>query len=259
MEKKDLVDKITKEIVSKLKNQTDEPVASKDTTGSNYTPAQLARYIDHTLLKPDSVQSQFDQLCEEAIKYDFFSVCVNSTWVEYVSKKLRGKRPQVCAVVGFPLGEMDKSSKAFETRQAISNGANEIDMVINIGAIKGGDYKYAEEDIRAVRRATRSNTILKVIIETSYLTEEEKIIACEISKKAGADFVKTSTGFSSGGATVEDIALMRRVVGPDMGVKASGGIRDFNTAVAMLNAGANRLGLGAGVTVIEGGVSKGGY
>ena len=158
---------------------------------------------------------------------------------------------KVCSVIGFPLGEMDTRSKAFEGRNAIANGAHELDMVINIGALKSGNLKLVEEDIRAIRRVCRSTTILKVIIETSLLTEEEKILACEISKKAGADFVKTSTGFTGSGATVEDVALMRRVVGTKMGVKASGGIHDFKTAVAMIQAGATRIGAGGSVAIMK--------
>ncbi|MBN2616500.1 MAG: deoxyribose-phosphate aldolase [Bacteroidales bacterium] len=228
-------------------------------SAGNISPAELAGYIDHTLLKPGATQNQFEQLCDEALQYKFKSVCVNSSWVSFVAKKLRGSSVKVCSVIGFPLGEMVTKSKAFEARSAIEHGAQELDMVMNIGALKSGNLKLVEEDIRAIKRACRSNTILKVIIETSLLTEEEKVLACEISKKAGADFVKTSTGFTGTGATVEDIALMRRVVGPDMGVKASGGIRDYKTAVAMLNAGANRIGAGGSVAIMNGVPSKEDY
>ncbi len=169
----------------------------------------------------------------------------------YVAKKVQGTGVDVCSVIGFPLGAMDTRSKAFEAGKAIEDGANELDMVLNIGALKDGDVKTVEEDIRAVRREAKSKTVLKVIIETCLLTDDEKVLACEIAKRAGADFVKTSTGFSSGGATVEDVALMRRVVGHKMGVKASGGIKDFATASAMIAAGANRIGAGAGVAIIE--------
>lgn len=253
-----MIEKITKEILSKLEKQglaskgTTNEAASKSTTPAGITPQELAGYIDHTLLKPGATQDQFEQVCNEALHYKFKSVCVNSSWVPFVAKKLRGSSVKVCSVIGFPLGEMDTRSKAFEGRNAIANGAHELDMVINIGALKSGNLKMVEEDIRAIRRVCRSNTILKVIIETSLLTEEEKVLACEISKKAGADFVKTSTGFTGSGATVEDVALMRRVVGPKMGVKASGGIRDFKTAVAMIQAGATRIGAGGSVAIMKG-------
>lgn len=256
MDQNELIDKITKEVMDRIKKNLNEESLNKvSNTGSNLgiTPSELARYIDHTLLKPQAVASQFDQLCDEAKKFNFYSVCVNSTWVSYVAKKVRGSNVKVCSVVGFPLGEMDSRSKAFEARNAIDNGANEIDMVISVSALKSGNYKYVEDDIRAVKRACRSNTVLKVILETSLLDDKEKIIACEICKKVEADFVKTSTGFGSAGATVHDIELMRRTVGPDMGVKASGGIRDFKTAIAMIKAGATRIGAGAGVAIVSGG------
>lgn len=254
MDQNELIEKITKEVMARLKGND---VQSSNSNNLGMTASELAGYIDHTLLKPEAVTSQFDKICEEAIKYRFKSVCVNSSWVPYVAKKLRGTGILVCCVIGFPLGEMDTRSKAFEARTAISNGANELDMVINIGALKSRNLKLVEEDIRAIKRACRSNTILKVIIETSLLTEEEKILACEISKKADADFVKTSTGFMGGGATVEDIALMRRVVGPKIGVKASGGVKDFAQAVALIKAGANRIGSGSSVAVITGGTAQG--
>ncbi|MEI7980539.1 MAG: deoxyribose-phosphate aldolase [Bacteroidota bacterium] len=219
----------------------------------------LAGYIDHTLLKPEAVVSQFEQLCNDAVKYKFKSVCVNSSWIPFVTKKLRGTSIKICSVIGFPLGEMDTRSKAFEARNAIGNGAEELDMVINVGALKSGNLKLVEEDIRAIKRACRSTTVLKVILETGLLTDEEKIIACEIARKAGADFVKTSTGFSGSGATVHDVALMRRIVGPHMGVKASGGIRTYNQAMALITAGANRLGCGSSIDVITGAESKGNY
>jgi len=254
MEQKELIDKITKVVMSQIteKMKVQDSHKSENTGKYSINQTQLAGYIDHTLLKPDAIDSQFDQLCAEAVKYRFMSVCVNSSRVAYVTKKLRGSGIKICAVVGFPLGAMDSKSKALETRNAIENGANEIDMVINVGALKSKDLKFVEEDIRAVRRACRQTTVLKVIIETSLLTEEEKILACEISKKADADFVKTSTGFSTAGATVEDVALMRRVVGANIGVKASGGISSYEKAVAMINAGANRLGCGASVAVVTG-------
>ncbi len=219
-------------------------------TNSPITATEMAKYIEHTLLKPDATFDGMDKLCEEAIKYRFKAVCVNSGSVAYVSCKLRGHCVDVCSVVGFPLGAMHTSTKAFEAEKAIEDGAQELDMVLNIGALKSGDLKTVDADIRTVRQVSESPVVLKVIIETSLLTEEEKIRACEIAKKAGADFVKTSTGFSGGGATIEDVVLMRSVVSPTMGVKASGGIKDFATASAMIAAGADRIGAGAGVTII---------
>lgn len=257
MDHNELVEKITREVMARIKESTKGQESSSK--GFGITSQELARFIDHTLLKPEAVASQFDQLCKEALQYNFYSVCVNSGWVNYVAKKLRGTNVKVCSVIGFPLGEMETRSKAFEARNAIDHGAHELDMVLSIGALKSGDFKHVEDDIRAVKRACRSTTVLKVILETSYLNEQEKIIACEICKKAEVDFVKTSTGFSGGGATVPDIELMRRVVGPDMGVKASGGIRDFATAVAMIRAGANRIGAGASVAIVTGGQAAGSY
>jgi len=261
MDQKELIDKITKEVMSRLNEKTIvQDSAKKESNPKSFlSPIELAGYIDHTLLKPESTKAQFDKLCEEALKYKFFSVCVNSSWVPYVTKKLRGTGIKICAVVGFPLGAMDSRSKAFEARNAIDAGANELDMVINVGALKSKDYKFVEEDIRAIKRVCRSNTILKVIIETSLLTDDEKVIACEISKKADADFVKTSTGFMGGGATVADIMLMRRIVGPKIGVKASGGVKDYNQAVALIQAGANRIGCGSSVAVITGAKVEGNY
>ena len=216
------------------------------------TDAEMAQLIDHTLLKPDADRAAMDKLCEEAISHGFKAVCVNSGWVGYVAEKLRGTKIAVCSVIGFPLGAMSSAAKAFEARQAVEDGAQELDMVLNIGALKFGDFKLAEQDIRAVRLEAHPPVVLKVIIETCLLTHEEKIKACQIAQNAGADFVKTSTGFSTGGATPEDITLMRKTVGPKMGVKASGGIKDFETAAAMIAAGANRIGAGAGVAIVNG-------
>jgi deoxyribose-phosphate aldolase len=263
MEKNELIERITKEVMlrldEKLKNQGISDRTQSQPSASGMSQVELAGYIDHTLLKPEAVESQFEKLCDEAVKYKFKSVCVNSSWVPFVAKKLRGTGIIVCSVIGFPLGGMDTRSKAFEARSAIENGATELDMVINVGALKSGNLKLVEEDIRAIKRSCRSTTKLKVILETGLLTEAEKILACEISKKAGADFVKTSTGFSGSGATVQDIALMRRIVGPNMGVKASGGIRNFDQAIALINAGATRLGCGSSVEVVTGSESKGNY
>ncbi|RLD38550.1 MAG: deoxyribose-phosphate aldolase [Bacteroidetes bacterium] len=262
MEENELIEKITREILAKLEKSgasLKSNTAVQNSSAATISTQDVASIIDHTLLKPGATEKQFEQLCKEALEYKFMSVCVNSSWVPYVAKKVRGSSVKVCSVVGFPLGEMDTRSKAFETRNAIANGAHEIDMVINTSALKSGNLKLVEEDIRAIKRACRSTTVLKVIIETSLLTDAEKVIACEISKKVGADFVKTSTGFTGAGATVEDVALMRRVVGPKMGVKASGGIRDYKTAVAMIRAGASRIGAGGSVAIVSGNTAEGNY
>jgi deoxyribose-phosphate aldolase len=216
------------------------------------TGAEMAQYIDHTLLKPEANRAALDKLCEEAILHGFKTACVNSGWVAYVAEKLKGTNIAVCSVIGFPLGAMCFSAKAFEARQAVEDGAQELDMVLNIGAMKSGDLKAVEQDIQAVRFEANSPIILKVIIETCLLTDDEKARACEIAQYAGADFVKTSTGFSTGGATVKDVILMRQAVGPRMGLKASGGIKDFETAAAMIAAGATRIGAGAGVAIVRG-------
>jgi deoxyribose-phosphate aldolase len=216
------------------------------------TAAEMAQYIDHTLLKPEATPAAFDQLCAEARQYGFKAVCVNSSRVAYVAEKLKGTEIAVCSVVGFPLGAMLSRGKAFEARQAVEFGARELDMVLNVGALKAGDLNAVGEDILAVRHEAKHPTLLKVIIETCLLNDAEKIKACEIALKADADFVKTSTGFSTGGATMEDVALMRKTVGPAIGVKASGGIKDFETAAAMIAAGATRIGAGAGVAIISG-------
>lgn len=218
----------------------------------------INRYIDHTLLKPESTQEQIDQLLNEAKEYDFASVCVNPTWVKYSAQALAGSDVNVCTVVGFPLGATTSAVKAFETKEAIANGADEIDMVINIGALKTGNLELVEEDIRSVVEAANGK-LVKVIIEACLLTDEEKVTACQLSVKAGADFVKTSTGFSTGGATVADVALMRQTVGPDIGVKAAGGARSLADAQAFIEAGATRLGTSSGVAIIKGEKVNGGY
>lgn len=211
----------------------------------------LAKYIDHTILKPEATAEDVRKLCREAKEYGFASVCVNACYAKLVSTELKGSDVKTCVVVGFPLGAMTKAAKAFETTEAIENGANEIDMVINVGALKTKDYGLLKEDIEAVVNAAKGKAIVKVIIETCLLNDEEKVKACEISKEAGADFVKTSTGFSTGGATKEDIALMRKTVGENLGVKASGGIRYYNTAMEMINAGASRIGASASIAIIS--------
>lgn len=212
----------------------------------------VASMIDHTLLKPEVTKEQIVELCAEAKEYSFASVCVNPYWVETAAGELSGTDVKVCTVIGFPLGASTKETKAFETKDAIEKGAQEIDMVLNIGALKSGDEETVEADIRAVVEAAAGKAIVKVIIEACLLTNDEKIIACRLSKNAGADFVKTSTGFSTGGATVEDVALMRLTVGEEMGVKASGGVRSLEDLQSMAEAGATRIGASSGVKIMQG-------
>jgi len=213
----------------------------------------IAGMIDHTLLKPDATADQIAQLCYEARKFEFASVCINPTHVKLCAELLQGTKVKVCTVIGFPLGASSPDVKAFEAQTALKDGATEIDMVINIGALKAGDLTLVARDINEVVKVGHGEgAIVKVIIETALLNDEEKITACLLSKEAGADFVKTSTGFSGGGATVEDISLMRKVVGSEMGVKASGGVRDFEAAQNMVKAGATRLGASAGVKIVKG-------
>lgn len=208
--------------------------------------------IDHTILKTEATKAQIELLCKEAKEYGFASVCVSPIWVELASTLLSEADVDVCTVIGFPQGTNTTEVKAFETRDAIGKGATEVDMVIAVGKVKDGDYEYIEKDIKSVVEAADKKAIVKVIIETCLLTDEEKERVCQIAKKAGADFVKTSTGFSTGGATVEDVSLMRRVVGPDMGVKASGGIGSREEALKMIEAGANRLGTSKSIRIVEG-------
>ena len=218
--------------------------------GAQPADAEMAQYIDHTLLKAEATPDQIAQLCYEARRYGFASVCLNPTHVKLAAQLLSGSTVQVCTVIGFPLGATAAEVKSFETQQAIDDGATEIDMVINIGALKAKDYDTMVRDVRAVVRVAHAKgAIVKVIIEAALLTDEEKVAACLISKEAGADFVKTSTGFGPGGATVADVALMRRVVGPRIGVKAAGGIKTFEDARAMVSAGATRIGASAGVKI----------
>lgn len=212
----------------------------------------VAEMIDHTLLKPDATRADIETLCREAADYRFASVCVNPVWVATCARLLHGSRVRVCSVVGFPLGATTADTKHFETRRAIFDGAREIDMVINIGALKSGDLRLVERDIDAVASPCREGGALsKVIIEAALLTDDEKITACTLAKAAGADFVKTSTGFGPGGATAADVALMRRVVGDEMGVKAAGGVRDLEGLKAMVAAGATRIGASAGVRIVQ--------
>ncbi|MBO1512262.1 deoxyribose-phosphate aldolase [Metabacillus bambusae] len=221
--------------------------------------SNIAKMIDHTALKADTTKDTIEKLCTEASEYKFASVCVNPTWVETAAKLLKGSDVKVCTVIGFPLGANTPETKAFETKDAIEKGATEVDMVINIGALKDKNDELVERDIRAVAGAAKGKALSKVIIETSLLTEEEKVRACEIAVRAGADYVKTSTGFSSGGATVEDIELMRKTVGPEIGVKASGGVRDTEGAEAMVKAGATRIGASSGVSIVKGEISNSDY
>ncbi|OAI87838.1 2-deoxyribose-5-phosphate aldolase [Exiguobacterium sp. KKBO11] len=219
----------------------------------------LAGMIDHTALKPETSRAQIETLCKEALEYKFASVCVNPTYVALAAELLKSDDDvKVCTVIGFPLGANTPEVKAFETKDAIQNGATEIDMVLNIGALKDGNLELVERDIRAVVEAA-NGTLVKVIFENCLLTKEEIKTAAELSVKAGANFVKTSTGFSTGGATVEDIRLMRETVGPDIGVKASGGVRDFEGAKAMIDAGASRIGASAGIAIVTGGTSDSDY
>jgi deoxyribose-phosphate aldolase len=220
--------------------------------GTLMATSNIAAMIDHTLLKPEATKQQIETLCQEAIEHQFFSVCVNPTWVNTSKELVRGSDVKVCTVIGFPLGASTPETKAFETKNAIENGADEVDMVINIGALKDKNDSLVEKDIRAVVEAAKGKALTKVIIETSLLTREEKIRACELSVKAGADYVKTSTGFSTGGATIEDIELMRKTVGPTIGVKASGGVRNTEDTQNMIKAGATRIGASAGVSILKG-------
>lgn len=220
--------------------------------GVGKVAGDIAAMIDHTLLKPEATEAQIENLCREAVEYGFCSVCVNPWFVPLCARTLRRTPVKVCTVIGFPLGATTPETKAYETRDSVGEGAQECDMVINIGALKSGRYDFVERDIRGVVRAARPGTIVKVILETCLLSDEEKVKACEIAKKAGADYVKTSTGFSSGGATAEDIALMRRTVGSEMGVKASGGVRSREDAEKMVKAGATRIGASASVKIVSG-------
>ena len=219
----------------------------------------MNQYIDHTVLKPDATKDQVKKICDEAKQYSFASVCINPTHVELTAAELAGSDVKVCTVIGFPLGANTSQVKAYEAADAIAKGAQEVDMVINIGAAKDGDWDLVQSDIGAVVDAAAGKAQVKVILETCLLTDEEKVAACKAAVAAGADFVKTSTGFSTGGATAHDIALMRKTVGPDLGVKASGGVRDYETAKAMIDAGATRIGASAGIAIIKGGTGTDSY
>ncbi len=236
----------------RLQHVIDAGAARLGVHAAGGAPSGVAGLIDHTLLKPDATRAELDQLCREAAEFGFATVCVNPTWVALCASRLASTRVGVCTVVGFPLGATVADVKQFETRRAIADGAREIDMVINIGALKSGDLATVERDIAGVTDVCRAcGAVSKVIIEAAFLTDDEKVAACTLAKAAGADFVKTSTGFGPGGATIADVALMRRVVGDDMGVKAAGGVRDLAGLKAMVEAGATRVGASAGVKIVQ--------
>ena len=218
---------------------------------------ELNRMIDHTILKPEATEAAVQKIIDEAKEYNFFSVCINPCWVAFASEQLADTDVAVCTVIGFALGANTPEVKAYEAADAIKNGANEVDMVINIGALKSQQYDHVRQDIQGVVDAAKGKALVKVIIETALLTDEEKVKACELAKEAGADFVKTSTGFSTGGAKVADIRLMRETVGPDMGVKASGGVHNAEEALAMIEAGATRIGASTGVAIVSGATGEG--
>jgi deoxyribose-phosphate aldolase len=265
MELDQLIEKVTAELMKEFKREPQDlqesqpPHTPQDLQGLQSSPAsqtacasqEIARFIDHTLLKPDSTREQIIRFCEEAKEYCFASVCVNPTNVSLASNLLKDTPVKVCTVIGFPLGANTSVTKAIETRDAIVNGASEVDMVINVGALKSGDHNQVLADIEAVVDAAGGKALVKVILETALLTDEEKVKGCLLAKLAGADFVKTSTGFGPGGATVEDIRLMRKTVGPDMGVKAAGGIRDYESMIRMIHAGATRIGASAGTKIVK--------
>ena len=267
MNREALVEAITREVLSALSTrfdmaETGEKVREVVANGADRVafhgeaadvPLDVAQYIDHTLLVADATADDIDMLCSEAEQYGFASVCINPTWVKRAANNLRGTKVPVCTVIGFPLGATTTDIKATETRKALRDGAREIDMVINVGALKSGDHELVYNDIvRVVDAAHETGAICKVILETALLTDEEKVIASALAKRAKADFVKTSTGFGPGGATVYDVALMRETVGPDMGVKASGGVRTANDLEDMIAAGATRIGASAGVQIVGG-------
>lgn len=243
MDLNELIKQVTEEVCAKY--------ASQKAPAGEYSPASLSKYVDHTLLKPEASIEDVHKVCDEAKRYNFASVCVNPNYIQFVAEQLSGSSVVPCVVIGFPLGATTPEVKAAETAAVIALGAKEVDMVINIGAIKSANWALVKRDIETVVSTAKGKALVKVIIETCLLTDEEKVKACTVAKLAGADFVKTSTGFSTGGATVEDIRLMRQTVGPVMGVKASGGVRDYNSAVAMIQAGATRLGTSSGVKIVS--------
>ncbi|MGH3649711.1 MAG: deoxyribose-phosphate aldolase [Acidimicrobiia bacterium] len=267
MNREALVEAITREVLASLSSrfdmaETGETVREVVANGADRVafhgeaadvPLDLAQYIDHTLLSPDATAEDIDRLCSEAEQYKFASVCINPTWVKRAANNLRGTSVPVCTVIGFPLGATTTEVKAMEARKALRDGAREIDMVINVGALKSGDHELVYNDIVKVVDASHEvGAVCKVILETALLSDEEKVIASALAKRAKADFVKTSTGFGPGGATVYDVALMRETVGPEMGVKASGGVRTAHDAEDMIAAGATRIGASAGVQIVSG-------
>ena len=247
MELDKLIERIAEEVYRKIANENNGAMMNKTNDNSD-----IASIIDHTILKPEATETDVRKVCDEAIKYKFKSVCINTHYVKVVSRHLAGSGVDTCCVVGFPLGASSTKAKVDETIDAIRNGADEIDMVINIGALKSGHWDIVKRDIEGVTNAAKGRALVKVILETNLLNDEEKIKACTIAKMSGADFVKTSTGFNKGGATIEDIKLMRKVVGPNLGVKASGGVRDTETARAMMAAGATRIGTSSGIAIVMG-------
>lgn len=247
MDINEIIRQVTEEICAKYEGQPAQAA------NGDLSPAGLAKYIDHTLLKPEASLEDIKKICDEAKKYHFASVCVNPSYIKYVAQNLEGSGVTPCCVIGFPLGASTPEAKANEALDAVNNGAKEVDMVINVGAIKSKDWLLAKRDVESVVNAVKGRAKVKVIIETCLLTDEEKVKASAISKMAGADFVKTSTGFSKGGATIEDVRLMRETVGPDMGVKASGGVKTYQDAVNMIKAGASRLGTSSGAAIVNGG------
>ena len=247
MDINEIIRQVTEEICSKYGAQTQTPAA-----GDGYTPADMAKYIDHTYLKPEASVNEIRKICDEAKKYHCASVCVNPSYIQYVAQQLEGSGVTPGCGIAFPFGTSTPEAKAFEASDAASKGAREIDMVINVGAIKSGDWLLVKRDIEGVVNAVKGRAKVKVIIEACLLTDEEKVKACTVAKLAGAAFVKTSTGYSTGGATVEDVRLMRETVGPEMGVKASGGVRTYDDAIAMLKAGANRLGCSSTMKIVSG-------
>lgn len=267
MNMEQLVKQITEQVMEQITNKNKEVHDKKDTVSpvtkgirskhELITGPEIARLIDHTLLKPESTKEQIIKLCEEAREYQFASVCVNPYWVTTAANELQGSNVGITTVIGFPLGANSTFTKIAEARDAIAAGATELDMVMNIGALKSGEFEVVKKDIEGVVLAAKGQTLVKVIIETGYLTDEEKKKACILAKMAGADFVKTSTGFGPGCATPEDVALMREAVGPDIGVKASACVRDLDTARKVVAAGATRIGASSGVAIVKGKTGEG--
>jgi deoxyribose-phosphate aldolase len=246
MEINKLNEEIAKEVLSQIGESSQLVLGAAD-------PKSLSKYIDHTVLYADTTRKTIEKFCKEAVEYNFAAVCFNPTHIRYAASLLKGTSVKVCTVIGFPLGATTSLVKAVETRDAIANGAQEVDMVINIGAVKDENFGLVESDIRAVVDAADGKALVKVIIETCLLTDEEKVKVCQIAKKAGASFVKTSSGFSKSGATAEDVALMKKTVGPEMGVKASTGVRTTELVIKMVQAGASRIGTGSGINIVTGG------